>query len=99
MATFQRTETVDARQFLGGKENGASLAFWVNSNGHRTETRGEWCEETTVGNKTLPERVRVNSCSTWCGSAFVGDWIMYKQDGSFDVLRPEMLILDGYVRV
>jgi hypothetical protein len=99
VATFQRTETVDARQFTGGKENGASLALWVNSNGQMTETRAEWLEATEVGTKTLPERVRVHSVDKWNGTAFTDDWIVQKQDGTFEVLRPELLILEGYVQV
>lgn len=99
MGTFQRTETVDARQFTGGIENGSDLALWVNSNGQQTETRAEWLEETKVGTKTLPERVSLHTCGGWCGTAFVDDWIVQRQDGSFEVLRPELLISEGYVQV
>lgn len=99
MGTFQRTETVDARQFTGGIENGTNLALWVNSNGQMTETRAEWLETTQVGSKVLPERVRLKSCHSWRDVAFMSDWIVQKQDGSFEVLRPEMFLSEGYVQV
>lgn len=99
MGTFQRIETVDARQFTGGKENGANLALWVNSNGQMTETRAEWHEATQVGTKTLPERVSIHSIDKWHGTAFKDDWIIHRQDDTFEVLRPELFILEGYVQV
>lgn len=99
MGTFQRIETVDARQFTGGKENGANLALWVNSNGQMTETRAEWRQEHELTPEVvLPEIVRVQT-PTSRTNAFAHDWIVQKQDGSFVVLRPEELILQGYVQV
>ncbi len=98
MGTFQRTETVDARQFTGGVDNGSNLALWVNSNGQLTETRAEWMDAIKVGAKTLGERVRIRTYS-WRESCFVGDWIILKQDGSFDHMSEQAFIEAGYVQV
>lgn len=99
MGTFQRTETVDARQFTGGIENGTNLALWVNSNGQMTETRAEWRESVTIAGRSISDRVRIMTPRGFQHTAFVGDWIVQKQVGSFIVLRPEELILKGYVQV
>jgi len=90
MPTFQRTETVDARQFTGGKENGMDLVFWVNSNGGSAT----WKDETQVAGKTLSERIVLHSELTQ-GLAFdltwVGDWVVHHQDGRWEAIRPELM--------
>jgi len=84
--TFQKTETVDARQFKGGKQNGTDLALWVNSNGQLTETRAKWVSE----NPNFPEFIALRTNTyTYKKNVFVGDWIILKQDGEFDAMRPQ----------
>lgn len=100
MGTFQRTETVDARRFIGGKENGTNLALWVNTHGQTTETRAYWREAYSAGSMytSIPERVRVRSF-TLDTDVYVGDWIILTQEGHFEHLRPEAFIMAGYVQV
>lgn len=97
MGTFQRIETVDARQFTGGIENGSNLALWVNSNGQTTETRAEWLPEIKGTLTHIPERVRVRNY-TFRDDVYVGDWVVLKQDGTFDTMRPRDFALAGYVK-
>lgn len=97
MGTFQRTETVDARQFTGGVENGTNLALWVNEHGQMTETRAEHHGPVKVGLKELGERVRIRTYN-WRESAFVGDWIILKQDGTFTHMSDQEFIEAGYVQ-
>jgi hypothetical protein len=97
LGTFQKTETVDARQFTGGLENGTNLALWVNSNGQLTEARAEWHDE-LKGTYTIPERVRLRSY-TLREDAYVGDWIILKQNGIIDHMRNQEFIAEGYVQV
>jgi hypothetical protein len=99
MGTFQRTETVDARQFTGGKQNGTDLALWVNSNGQQTETRAEWFDALKAYTKSrnTPEFIYVRSY-TWRERVYVGDWIIWKQDGTFDHMRDQDFIAAGYVQ-
>lgn len=86
MPTFQRTETVDARQFTGGRQQGTDLAFWVNSNGGRAQ----WMGQTPVGKRILSERVRLYGESlVHYDTAWLGDWLVHHQDGSWSVIRPE----------
>lgn len=98
LGTFQKTETVDARQFTGGLENGTNLALWVNSNGHLTEARAEWHNEIKNITHTLPERVRLRSY-TLREYAYVGDWIILRQNGIFDHMRDQEFKAAGYVQV
>jgi hypothetical protein len=98
LGTFQKTETVDARQFTGGKENGTNLSLWVNSNGHLTEARAEWHDELKAAGYITPERVRLRSY-TLRENAYVGDWIILRQNGLFDHMRDQEFIVAGYVQV
>lgn len=98
MGTFQRTETVDARLFTGGKEAGTELALWVNSNGQLTETRAEWCEEVMISGRKLSDRVRVRSYN-FSEAAFPGWWVVLKQNGNWAVMSPEEFIEAGYQQV
>ncbi|ASD52288.1 hypothetical protein QCN32_gp66 [Arthrobacter phage Niktson] len=93
MPTFQRTETVDARQFTGGRQQGTDLAFWVNSNGGKAY----WRDEQDVLGKKLSERIALETRS---GNGFtfneyavvwVGDWIIHHQNGTWEAVRPEQL--------
>ena len=95
MGTFQRTETVDARQFTGGKQNGTDLALWVNQNGQLTETRAEWYNSITAYNRTTPEFVYVRTYS-WRERVYIGDWIIWKQDGTFEHMRDQDFVAAGY---
>jgi hypothetical protein len=92
MATFQKVETVDARQFTGGTDNGSSLVFWISSKAGRAEY--------TMG-KNFPEHIRLydHRESRLFEEAFVGDWLMQNQDGSFRVIRQQELITEGYKQV
>jgi hypothetical protein len=100
MGTFQRTETVDARQFTGGKENGANLALWVNSNGQLTETRAEWHQPVNTGNPmtSRPEFVYIRTYN-WREHVYLGDWVIFKQDGTFDHMRHQDFNAAGYIQV
>lgn len=99
MGTFQRKETVDARQFTGGLDDGTNLALWVNSNGSAfTETRAAWRKALSLGGRTLPDSVRVRSIN-YDRSAFPTDWIVQHQDGTFEVLSNNEFISAGYQQV
>lgn len=95
--TFQRTETIDARQFEGGLTNGTNLAFWVNEHGQRTETRAEWFNSIEAYGRTNPEFVYMRTY-TWRERVYVGDWIILKQDGTFDHMRDEDFKAAGYIQ-
>ncbi|AXH44630.1 hypothetical protein SEA_MEDIUMFRY_66 [Arthrobacter phage MediumFry] len=93
MPTFQRTETVDARQFTGGCQQGTDLAFWVNSNGGRAF----WKDAQKIGDKHLSERISLE-VKNGCGLTFdeftivwINDWVIHHQDGSWSAIRPEDL--------
>jgi hypothetical protein len=98
MGTFQRTETVDARQFTGGVENGTSLALWVNSKGQLTETRAEWHDGIKETRLNRPEYVNVRTYN-WREHVYVGDWIILKQDGTFDHMRHQDFVAAGFIQV
>lgn len=98
MGTFQRTETIDARQFTGGVDNGSNLALWVNSNGQLTETRAEWFDGMKGNSFTRPEFVYVRTY-TWREHVYVGDWVILKQDGTFDHMRDQDFKASGYIQV
>jgi hypothetical protein len=95
LGTFQKTETVDARQFTGGLENGTNLAMWVNSNGQMPESRAEW-EDELKGKH--PERVKLRTYA-FREDIYVGDWVILKQNGFFDHMRPQEFEESGYVQV
>lgn len=98
MPTFQsKPETVDARQFEGGVQNGSDLAFWVNSNGGSAA----WRPEVTgreAGNQfgVRWEHVKVLDMpySHKSSDAYVGDWIVQRQSGKFEVMRPQEFELE-----
>lgn len=98
MGTFTRTETVDARQFTGGIENGANLALWVNEHGQNTETRAEYHKEMNITHRTRPEFIYIRT-HTWRECVYLGDWVVLKQDGTFDHMRDEDFIAAGYTQV
>jgi hypothetical protein len=90
MPTFQRTETVDARKFTGGGENGPELIFWVNSK----EGKAIWVSDQTFNRGGRdPEHIRLydNPYSHMHEVAYPGDWIMQHQDGHFAVVRQQEL--------
>jgi hypothetical protein len=83
MPTFKkRPEIVDARKFEGGGQNGTDLVFWVNSN----EGRAFWVDVAT-------EQIRLyfDLYGKAYDIAYVGDWIMHNQDGTFKVVRQQEL--------
>jgi len=84
MPTFQKIETVDARQFTGGIQNGTDLTFWIQSH----EGRSSWRPQ----NGRFAEHIKIDSDQLYKFQyAYVGDWIMHKQDGSFAVVRQQEL--------
>lgn len=93
MPTFQTVpETVDARQYSGGVQNGTDLAFWVNSNGGSAA----WEQEATgraAGNRfgVRWEHIKVYDMpySHKNEIAYVGDWIVQRQSGRFEVMRTQ----------
>jgi hypothetical protein len=98
LPTFKKKpEIVDGRQFTGGIRNGTDLIFWVNSK----EGKADWFEETlkvrTATQKIMsPERIRVykGPYQTEYDTAYVGDWIVQRQSGRFEVVRPQELAED-----
>lgn len=98
MGTFQKTETVDARQFTGGIENGSDLALWVNSIGQQMEERADWYDRRINNVLTLPERIRLRTYTRW-SDVYVGDWIIYRQDGTIDHMRDQDFRAAGYIQV
>jgi hypothetical protein len=98
MGTFQRTETVDARQFTGGLENGTNLALWVNEHGQLTETRAFYYEGIKETRNNNPEHIRVRTYA-FRVDVYIGDWIILKQDGTFDVMRPQEFAASGFTQV
>jgi hypothetical protein len=88
MPTFRRVEIVDARQFTGGLEQGMDLCLWVNSN----YGRAQWMERREVGSKVLSERIRLyDENQVTYAIAWLGDWIVRHQDGSWEVVRTERM--------
>jgi hypothetical protein len=86
MATYQRTETVDAREFTGGIDNGMTIVLWINSN------NGIAMYDT---DKDLIQ------LSLW-GEIFnvhVTDMVVRRQDGQFENIRREDFKLLGYQQV
>lgn len=88
MPTFQKTETVDARKFEGGIQNGTDLVFWVNSKGGNAF----YYSDNPKGDRDI-ERIRVaeDAYSMMFTVAYPGDWIMQNQDGSFKAIRQQEL--------
>lgn len=98
MPTFKKKpETVDARQFTGGLQNGTDLVLWVQSN----EGKILWVDEqqfsmSPARKGTSPEHIRLYDIPY--GHAFdivyVGDWILQRQNGAFEVIRQQDLDMD-----
>lgn len=88
MPTFQKVETVDARKFEGGIQNGSDLVFWVNSK----EGQACWNPQIPTDAKSS-EHIRVykHPYSRIFEVAYPGDWIMQHQDGHFAVVRQQEL--------
>lgn len=92
MATYRRIpEIVDARQFTGGAKNGLELVHWVDSN----EGKAFWNPEISPI-RNNPEHIRVyeNHASKVFEVAYIGDHIMQRQDGRFEVVRQQELDSD-----
>jgi len=86
MPTFQRTETVDAREFTGGLENGMAICLWVNSNN---------------GIVMYDGKHDIILLSVW-GEIFnvhKTDMVVLRQDGFFEHIRAEDFRLLGYKQV
>lgn len=99
VGTFQRTETIDARQFQGGALDGANLALWVNGNGSALqEVRANWRRALALGGRTLPDSVRVQS-TNYDRAAYPTDWIVLTQEGNFVVMSDNEFLEAGYVQV
>jgi hypothetical protein len=93
MPTFRKVEIVDARKFEGGAQNGTNLVFWVNEK----EGHALWVEAKPIAfsasRSVFPEHIRVydHPYSQDFDVAYVGDWIMQNQDGTFKVVRQQQL--------
>ena len=92
MPTFRKKpEIVDARKFEGGAQNGTDLIFWVNSNEGNALWFGSQKFDPNERRKHEHIRVHTQPYSRIFQVAYVGDWIMRKQDGSFVVIRQQEL--------
>lgn len=99
MGTFQRKETVDARQFTGGPSNGLEVAFWVNSNGQQLDTRAAYYPEVRrVDLEHRPERILIKGFGIR-SYAYLNDWVILRQDGTFDHMRDEDFKASGFEQV
>jgi hypothetical protein len=89
MATFRRVEIVDARKFEGGAQNGTDLVFWV----EEKEGHALWFPPKQARRGNIPEHFRIydHPYSSVFEIAYVGDWIMQNQDGTFKVVRQQQL--------
>lgn len=86
MPTFQRTETIDAREFTGGIENAMMICLWVNSNRGTIMYDGE---------------LDIILLSSW-GEIFnvhPTDMVVLRQDGRFEHIRQEDFKILGYKQV
>ncbi|WGH21756.1 hypothetical protein SEA_INKED_71 [Arthrobacter phage Inked] len=86
MATYQRTETVDAREFTGGVDTGMSIVLWINSHN---------------GIAMYDAERDIILLSLW-GEIFnvhVTDMVVLRQDGQFENIRREDFKLLGYKQV
>ena len=98
MPTFKKIpEVVDGRQFEGGPKNATDLLLWVHSN----EGKALWVEERVTwrsGSRqgTAPEHIRLYDMpfSHIFELVYVGDWIIRRQSGKFEVVRPQELASD-----
>jgi hypothetical protein len=81
VGTFKKKpEIVDARQFNGGVQNASSLILWIESGVGRAILVEETDERF--------ERVMVDEALNKWVPAYVGDWVVRHQNGSFEVVRP-----------
>lgn len=83
MPTFRSKEIVDARQFVGGGQNGSDVVFWVNSN----EGLAFWSPgyDPSIGKSV--EYIHLTSKFDVL-VVHEGDWIVRKQNGVFVSERP-----------
>jgi hypothetical protein len=93
MPTFQRIpETVDARPYTGGVQNGTDLCLWINSNGGKADWQPErvtWRSANREGVKWEHVQVYAMPYSHTCEAAYIGDWIVQRQTGKFEVMRSQ----------
>ncbi len=87
MGTFQKTETVDARQFIGGVDDAMNLVLWVTSQPY--------------GVATWDETRDTISLNVWgrFHTVYHTDWIIFEQDGTFNTMRNEDFIESGFKQV
>ncbi|QED11669.1 hypothetical protein PP914_gp181 [Arthrobacter phage Qui] len=81
---IQKPVEVDARQYVGGKENGKELETWVNSLGGDAT----WSPENKIKDLTLPEEFNLGKSKlhmNW--NIKIGTWLVYK-DG-FITIYPD----------
>lgn len=90
MPTFTRIETVDARQFTGGKENGCGLVLWATEHG----AYAFWLDH----DEHAPERIKLVT-DEFSRMVWITDWIVLRQDGRLDLVRMPEFELQGYVQV
>lgn len=88
MPTFKKKpEIVDARQFTGGVQNGTDLTFWIQSH----EANAVWREAKRDEEYDCddPEYIYLSYGKFKFSYAYVGDWIILRQDGRMVTMRPE----------
>jgi hypothetical protein len=89
MPTFKRKpEVVDARQFTGEDAADASLLLWIQSNageGVRVYIQPLGLRQKKVLSLRYPTNYEV---------AYLGDWLVWRQHGQFEIVRPEAMELD-----
>lgn len=91
MPTFKKKpEIVDARQFRGDRVDGLDIVLWITSN----DGQAVWTEPDDI----RPAKVFVEEERFKFIPAFKNDWIVFHQNGSFEVVRPE-LFADTYEQV
>lgn len=89
MPTFRKKpEIVDARQFTGGTQNGTDLLYWIQSH----NGRAMW-EPKINDAPNGAEYIRLYDLPIMVIQrvAYVGDWVMLRQNGTFAVVRQQEL--------
>lgn len=86
MPTYQRTETVDAREFTGGVDNGMSLVLWINSNNGIAMYNAE-------------KDFILLSVGVGLVRVHITDMVVLTQKGFFENIRREDFRLLGYKQV
>lgn len=98
MATFRRKpEVVDARQLTGDTQNDLDVQLWVNSivpAGVQTQfsTYGVRAKDGTRG--IITRKLFLIRMPDGSEIAHMGDWIVHRQDGHLEIVRPENMELD-----